>query len=106
MVQTGGLPAQIVTGLITAVFVGLAHKSRLSKPTKIFIGCFSALVGLGMGLVVVKTAVECAMFKIPIEVKLVKNAVAFAADSVPMLIGVLIGYKFKNRYASAIESGA
>lgn len=96
----GWIAAQIATGLITAAFVGLAYQINLNKPCKIFVSCLGALVGLALGLVVVKTAVECAMFKIPVEVKIVKNAVAFAADSVPMLIGVLIGYKFKTRFES------
>ena len=57
----------------------------------------SAVVGLAVGIIVIKTAIECAMFKIPVGVKLVKNAIAYFADIIPIITGVWLGFKIKGK---------
>ena len=48
-----------------------------------------------IGIAVIKTGIECALYSIPIEIKFVKNCVAFVADTIPMLVGLFIGYRVK-----------
>ena len=43
-----------------------------------------------------KTAIECVLYSIPVAVKIPKALVAFAVDSVVMLIGVPIAYRVKK----------
>lgn len=50
-----------------------------------------------VGVLVIKTAVECPLYGIPILVKIPKNLVASIADSIVMSIGALIAGKCYNR---------
>ena len=47
------------------------------------------IVAVAFGMLVVKTAIECPLYGIPLAVKLPKNAVAFGADTITMLFGLL-----------------
>lgn len=47
------------------------------------------------GVAIVKTAVECLLFSIPLVVKLPKNAIAAAVDAIVMVIGLLLAPKIK-----------
>lgn len=47
------------------------------------------IIAVAVGMLVVKTAIECPLYGIPLAVKLPKNAVAFAVDSATMIIGLI-----------------
>lgn len=55
------------------------------------------VVAVAVGMLVVKTGIECAMYGIPLAVKLPKNAVAFGADAVTMILGLLFYEATKKR---------
>lgn len=46
------------------------------------------VVAVAIGMLVVKTSIECALYGIPLAVKIPKNAVAFGVDTVVMLVGL------------------
>ena len=46
------------------------------------------IVSVAIGMIVVKTAIECLLYGIPVAVKVPKNLVAFAADSIVMLLSL------------------
>ena len=48
------------------------------------------LCAVAVGMLVIKTAIECPLYGIPVEVKIPKNAVAFAADTVTMMLGLWV----------------
>ena len=48
------------------------------------------IVSVAVGMIVVKTAIECQLYGIPLAVKIPKNAVAFVADSITMIIGLFV----------------
>ena len=47
------------------------------------------VIAVAAGMLLVKTAIECSLYHIPVEVKIVKNLVAFGADSVTMILGLI-----------------
>ena len=47
------------------------------------------VLGVAIGMFVVKTAIECPLYGIPLAVKLPKNAVAFGVDTVTMILGLV-----------------
>ena len=47
------------------------------------------IVAVAIGMLVVKTAIECPLYGIPLAVKLPKNAVAFGVDAVVMILGIV-----------------
>ena len=48
------------------------------------------IVAVAIGMLVVKTAIECPLYGIPLAVKLPKNAVAFGVDAVVMILGIVL----------------
>lgn len=51
----------------------------------------------GLGLLLAKTIIECKLYSIPFEVKIAKNFVAFAVDTIVMLIGINFYHIIKKR---------
>ena len=101
--------------------VGCGIESILFSPYGFSISWFVAnlIVGLGCGYVFIhikdtwkrivaiivfvaiamlgaKTFIECNLYGIPFEVKIIKNLVAFGIDSFTMIIGLLIGKRVVN----------
>lgn len=48
------------------------------------------LMAVAAGMLLIKTAIECTLYGIPVEVKFPKNAVAFAVDAVAMMFGLAV----------------
>lgn len=48
------------------------------------------IVFVGIGILIVKTGIECYLYQIPFEIKIVKSLVAFLADAITMIIGLLV----------------
>jgi uncharacterized membrane protein len=49
------------------------------------------IVFVAIGMLGAKTLIECKLYGIPFEVKIVKSLVAFTVDSITMIIGLYIG---------------
>ena len=54
------------------------------------------LIFVGIGMLGVKTGIECYLYHIPFAVKIVKNLVAFGIDSLTMIIGLFIYRKINK----------
>lgn len=90
IIFSGWIPLGWMAGqLAIGVICGLAYKKI--KNVWVLIGITIASVFLGVGLI--KTVIECALYNIPFAVKIAKNSVAFVADVVPMVFGLLLGKK-------------
>ena len=55
------------------------------------------IIAVAIGMIVVKTAIECPMYGIPLAVKIPKNLVAFGADAVTMILGLGFYQIIKNK---------
>lgn len=55
------------------------------------------IASVAVGMLVVKTGIECAMYGIPLAVKLPKNFVAFGVDAVTMILGLGFYQLIKNK---------
>ena len=87
---TGWIPIGWMLGqLLIGIICGLAYTKIKSIPINILITIVAVFLGVG----IVKTLIECALYDIPILVKFPKNLIAFIADTVPMIIGYLVGIK-------------
>lgn len=49
------------------------------------------ILAVFLGVTVCKTGIECVLYDIPLLVKFPKNAIAFVADAIPMVIGYILG---------------
>lgn len=68
--------------------VGLICGSVLHMNKHTWAKALVIVIGVAVGMLAVKTAIECHLYAIPLAVKIPKNAVAFAADTVTMLFGL------------------
>jgi len=68
--------------------IGLICGDVLLRNKFAFAKAFVIVISVAVGMLVVKTAIECYLYAIPLVVKIPKNAVAFAADTVTMLFGL------------------
>lgn len=73
----------LIVGLVFAIGASKIKYNKYAYMAFALIGC---LLGIG----VVKTGIECVLYNIPLLVKLPKNLVAMAVDTITMCIGILI----------------
>lgn len=55
------------------------------------------IVFVGIAMLGAKTLIECKLYAIPFEIKIIKNLAAFAIDSITMIIGLYIGKRVINK---------
>ena len=90
-IPIGWIVGQILIGIVC----GFAYKKIKNVPINILITVAAVFIGVG----IIKTGFECVLYQIPVIVKFPKNAIAFVADCVPMIIGYLIARKLpRNIY--------
>lgn len=86
-------PSWITANVIIALVVGatwsLAKKTK-KRWFKMLLLSSSIILGCALGLILSKTLIECYLYDIPFEIKVVKNSVAFVADCSCMLIALPI----------------
>lgn len=83
------MAANLVIGLIC----GFAFTKIDNVWTRVVIG----IVSVSIGMLGVKTIIECSLYSIPLAVKIPKNAVAFAVDSVTLTAGILFSNILKKK---------
>lgn len=85
-----------ISWAVANAIIGVGCGFVFSK-TKIFwIRTLAILVFTAIGMVLSKTMIECALYSIPILVKLPKSIAAFCADSAVMIFGLWIYGGVKN----------
>ena len=87
-IPIGWMVGQTIIGLMCGYF----YRHSKNKVVHIFITIIAIFIGVG----IVKTGIECVLYQIPVLVKLPKNIIAFVADTIPMLIGLWLGYNYKT----------
>jgi uncharacterized membrane protein len=92
-VPVGWMAGQAVIGLLC----GKAYTMTEKKTVHIAVTVIAVFLGIG----VMKTVIECAMYGIPVFVKFPKNIVAFIADVIPMILGLMLGHVFTTRIKKA-----
>lgn len=82
--------ANLAVGLICAAVL-------YNKNIHIILKAITIIAGCAVGMLLIKTVIECNLYNIPLAVKLPKNAVAFGTDAVVMILGLLLyEWKLKN----------
>lgn len=84
----------VVMNIIIGLIVGYVA-TRPMIDTKRWIIAIVIPIAVFLG-VVAKTGIECVLYNIPVAVKVPKALVAFAVDSLVMIIGLPIAYQVKN----------
>lgn len=91
MFPIGWIVGNIFIGLACALFYRREGKYRD------IVNIVVTIVAVTIGILGIKTAIECAMFDIPVLVKLPKNGIATLVDAITMSIGVVLSSRIGNR---------
>lgn len=71
---------------------------KLYRDRKTIQNMIVSVVAVFIGVLVIKTSVECVMYGIPLAVKIPKNGIAFIADSLTMCVGVIVEKCIPKKY--------
>ena len=94
LLKGGSLPLAWAAGQI---FIGLSLGYLLPKTEKLYLKIIYAIAMCFVGIVVIKTAIEVPLYRLPLEAKILSNSAAFLADVVPLIIGIILSLKARIR---------
>lgn len=90
---TGWTLGQVLIGIVCGITYRRLSEPKLSYTViKIAVTIFAVFIGVA----VIKTIVECAIWSLPLGIKFARNCIATAADIPPMLVGLFLGERFKK----------
>lgn len=100
-VSVSWMAANMIIGIITGLV--LRYIKFKNKAVKITVDLAAIVVSCAVGLLLTKTVIECNLYNIPFEVKIVKNAVAFSSDCALMIVGY---FTLRLLYIKLVEKKA
>lgn len=83
--------------IIGQIFIGITCGYAYKKIDNMLYKILITIVSVFIGIAVIKTAVEVVFFNIPLEAKIIRSVIAFIADTIPMIVGLLASTKIKVR---------
>ncbi len=75
------------------LIIGLGCGYVFRKTETVWKRIIAIIVFTALGILVAKTAIECFLYAIPFEVKIIKSFMAFVVDTITMIIGVFAARK-------------
>jgi len=92
LLKGGSLP---IAWAIGQLFIGVSLGYLLPKTNNIYLKILYCLISAFIGIAVIKTIIEVLMYQFPIALKFSSNFVAYVADVIPLIIGVILSKKIK-----------
>ena len=92
LLKGGSFP---IAWAIGQTFIGLSLGYLLPKTKQLWLKIVYGVVAVFIGVALIKTVIEVAMYHFPIVLKLSSNSVAFIADCIPLIIGIVLNQKIK-----------
>ena len=81
---------------VANLIIGLGCGYVFNKTKTIWIRIIAIIVFVAIGVLIAKTGIECALYGIPLEIKIVKSTVAFIVDSITMIIGLFVAKRINK----------
>lgn len=75
---------------------GIVYNKMKDKKYGMIISVVTTIIAVFIGVGIIKTVVECAIYSMPILVKFAKNCVVFVIDAVVMSIGIIFAKQFSK----------
>lgn len=85
-----------ISWFVANLIIGLGCGFVFSKTKITWKRIVAIIIFVGIGMLGAKTGIECFLYHIPFEIKIIKNFVAFGIDSATMIVGLGIAYKVKQ----------
>lgn len=89
-------PGWFLANIIIGFICGVVFKPNNTTALATILNIATVIAMVFVGVAVIKTVVECAMFGIPFSVKFASNLVAAITDAIIMSIGVLFASKLRG----------
>ena len=80
---------------IGQAFIGLFLGHLLPRTKKDWLKIVYAIIAVFIGIGLIKTVIEVAMYRFPFDLKFASNFVAFIADAISLIIGILLNKKIR-----------
>lgn len=85
-----------ISWFIANAIIGLGCGYLYHKTSNNVMKVIGTIAFVCLGVLVVKTVIECNLYGIPLAVKIPKNLVAFLMDSATMIVGLLVYDRIKD----------
>ena len=92
-----------ISWAVANLFIGLLCGNVFKLTENTWARSLTTVIAVAIAMIAIKTIIECNLYGIPLAVKIPKNAVAFGADAVTMIIGLFF-YKATEKKISAIRA--
>ena len=92
MLKGGSIP---IAWAIGQAFIGIALGYLLPRTEKIWLKLVWCVLATFIGMSLIKTVIEVAMYHYPVYLKFLSNTAAFVADVIPLIMGVLLNRKIR-----------
>lgn len=89
--------------LLIGTMCGVVYNRVKDKPWGVLISMGITVVAVFIGVGIIKTVVECAIYGLPLTVKFAKNLVAFVMDAAVMCVGIPFAKHFVTCYGGVYE---
>lgn len=96
-IPAGWMVGQMVIGLICGIcYKSIQRKEKNARLKRVYYVIVTVIAVL-IGIVIIKTFIECVLYQIPFPVKVVKNLIAAITDTIMMSAGVLMAERFRKK---------
>ncbi len=85
-----------ISWFVANLIVGLGCGYVFSKTQIVWKRIIAVIIFMAIAMLGAKTLIECNLYGIPFEVKIIKNAVAFGIDSLTMIFGIFLTPRIKT----------
>lgn len=82
---------------LVGALCGAVYTRTKGKSKAMLINTAVTVAAVFVGVAVIKTVVECALYSLPVAVKFAKNLVAFSMDAIVMCIGLYVASVVEHR---------
>ncbi len=86
-----------IAWVIGQAFIGITLGYLLPRTKSDLLKIAYAVVSVFIGIALIKTVIECAMYSFPFDLKFASNLAAFAVDAIALVIGILLSKRIKIR---------
>lgn len=84
--------------LLIGAVCGVVYSQMKHKKTGMFVSIIATVIAVFVGVGLIKTVVECALYSLPFGIKFTKNLVAFVMDATVMCIGIPFAKQLAKRF--------
>ena len=83
---------------LVGALCGMVYSRTKDNRFAMLINTAVTVAAVVLGVAVIKTAVECVLYSIPVAVKFTKNFIAFSMDAIVMCIGLYVASAIEHRW--------